>query len=68
MTAAAGPDAQRPGHTYDIVDMGEGLIRLTPTEGAIAWRLRGLLDQSVEVIFNLGIDAKQAGTTSSSGS
>jgi preprotein translocase subunit SecD len=42
--------APSSGGSVDIVDIGEGLIRLTPTESGFAERLRILRKESMEVI------------------
>jgi preprotein translocase subunit SecD len=52
---------QAGGRKVDVADNGDGLVRLTPTETDFADRLRGLRQQSVEVIeqrlANFGVAA-----------
>jgi preprotein translocase subunit SecD len=53
--------AQSGGRKVDVADGGDGVVRLTPTETDFADRLRGLRQQSVEVIeqrlANFGVAA-----------
>jgi preprotein translocase subunit SecD len=61
---AATAGGQASGAAVDVRDVGEGLLRLTPTQAAVDDRLRGALDQAIDIIKRrtkeLGIDAAGA--------
>jgi preprotein translocase subunit SecD len=58
---AATAGSQASGAAVDVRDVGEGLLRLSPTQSAVDDRLRGALDQAIDIIKRrtkeLGIDA-----------
>jgi preprotein translocase subunit SecD len=58
---AATAGTQASGAAVDVRDVGEGLLRLSPTQSAVDDRLRGALDQAIDIIKRrtkeLGVDA-----------